>query len=56
MYRIITGACEFGTKKFCESIKLKENYSIQEIIDITKNQYGGESFKSFFINKGLENE
>ena len=51
MYRVITGACEFGTKRFCKSINLKKEYSIQEIIDITKGQYGYEAFKKFFIKK-----
>lgn len=55
MYRTITGACEFGTKKFCSNIKLKKEYSIKEIIDITKGQYGNETFKNFFKLNEKEN-
>ena len=47
-YRSITGACEFGTKHFCESQTLKQQYSIKEIIDLTKGQFGSEQFKTFF--------
>ena len=47
-YRAITGACEFGTKHFCESQKLKPKYSIKEVIELTKGQYGSEQFKTFF--------
>jgi hypothetical protein len=49
MYRAITGACEFGTKNFVQSLaKTKNKYKISEIIDLTKNQYGNEQFKNFF--------
>ena len=47
-YMTITGACSFGTKQFCESIKLKDEYSINEIIELTKGRYGNEQFKEFF--------
>ncbi len=49
-YRTITGACAFGTEKFIEDFKdkLKNEMSLEEIIDVTKNQYGHYTFKSFF--------
>ena len=49
MYRIITGACRQGTENFLNSLKeTKEEYTVKEIIDITDNQYGSETFKRFF--------
>ncbi len=50
-YRTITGACAFGTRHFCETIlgdKKKEKYTIAEVIELTKGQYGADSFESFF--------
>jgi len=48
MYRIITGACEFGTKNFVLSIKKKTKYSIREIIELTKGQWGNQKLQEFF--------
>ena len=49
IYRTITGACGFGCKDFIKSNKVKkQDYSIQEIIDLTQNQYGSNKFKEFF--------
>jgi len=49
MYRIITGACQQGTKMFVDSLKeVKETYTIQEIIDLTRGQYNSEVFETFF--------
>ena len=49
MYRAITGACEAGTRQFVKSLdKIKKEYSIAEIIEITQGQYGSEEFKDFF--------
>jgi hypothetical protein len=49
MYRIITGACRAGTQSFVDSLgKLKESYTVGEIIELTKGHYGAERFKSFF--------
>ena len=50
-YRVITGACEIGTKNFCSTQILKKQYSIKEIISITAGQYGNESYADFFVNK-----
>ena len=51
-YRVITGACFYGTKAFCESIKLPKKATIAEAIEITKGQYGHERFVGFF--KGVD--
>ena len=49
MYRVITGACETGTRNFVEGLaKKKKRYTVQEIITATKGQYGNETFKEFF--------
>ena len=47
-YRVITGACEFGTKEFCNSQELKSEYSIKEVIKMTSGKFGNEQFKQFF--------
>jgi hypothetical protein len=50
-YRVITGACEFGVREFIISKlngKLKKSYTIAEVIKITENSYGSETFKNFF--------
>ena len=49
MYRVITGACKAGTEHFIENLpEVKPEYKIAEIIDMTRNAYGGEKFKNFF--------
>jgi hypothetical protein len=50
MYRCITGACGMGVDEFLENIKLKKAYSVTEMIELTKDQYGGEQFANFFKN------
>jgi len=58
MYRVITGACSEGTKRFLEQhpeISTKKKYSIQEILDLTNGEYGSESIKKFFKG-GKRNE
>ena len=50
-YRVITGACAMGTRHFCEVVlgkNKKDKYTIAEVIELTKGQYGSESFASFF--------
>ncbi|MCK9544880.1 MAG: hypothetical protein M0R03_22935 [Novosphingobium sp.] len=51
-YRVITGACSYGTKDFIENRlpKKKETYTIAEIIELTKGEYGNNTFEEFFIN------
>ena len=47
-YRTITGACEFGTKHFVESLdKVPEFISPKEILKITTNQYGNQKLAEF---------
>lgn len=49
MYRVITGACQQGTQHFLDSLpELKEEYKVSEIIELTKGQYGSETFVRFF--------
>lgn len=49
MYRVITGACEAGTQQFIDGMgEIKDSYTIGEIIEMTKNAYGGEIFRKFF--------
>jgi len=47
-YRVITGACEFGTKDFCEKMQLKEKYTPKEVVEITYGKYGNDKFAKFF--------
>ena len=55
MYRIITGACAAGTQQFIDSMTvIKDSYTIGEIIEMTKNAYGGEILRKFF--EGVKNE
>ena len=49
MYRVITGACQQGTQHFLDSLpELKEEYKVSEIINLTKGQYGSDTFVRFF--------
>jgi hypothetical protein len=48
-YRVITGACGEGVRSFVEQTGAKKRgYSIAEIIELTKGQYGHYTFKRFF--------
>ncbi len=50
-YRVITGACGEGTKSFVRNElqgELKDSYTIREIIELTKGQYGAADFERFF--------
>ena len=51
MYRVITGACESGTRHFVEENgdNIKDKMTIAEIIKITEGQYGNEDLKKFFV-------
>lgn len=43
LYRAMTGACEFGVKQFIDNHNIENrDYSIAEIIEKTKGQYGSE--------------
>jgi hypothetical protein len=52
MYRIITGACRQGTEQFVSSLgELKEKYTLKEIYELTKGQYGFGIFEKFYEEK-----
>ena len=52
MYRIITGSCKAGTENFVSGLRsVKKQYTVREIIEITKNAYRGEVFKTFFTKQ-----
>lgn len=50
MYRVITGACESGTRYFVETVlkDKKEKYTVQEVINLTRGQYNHEKLVEFF--------
>ncbi len=49
MYRIITGACQQGTKAFVDSLgEVKDAYTVREIVELTRNAYRGDVFRRFF--------
>ena len=48
MYRVITGACEAGTRYFVEHNKIPRNLTVAKVIEITENQYGNNKLKEFF--------
>lgn len=50
MYMAITGACEGGTRYFVENNadKIKDEFTIAEIVELTQGQYNHEMFKEFF--------
>jgi hypothetical protein len=50
-YMTITGACSMGTKQFCDTLQLKDEYSVAQIIDLTKDKYGNKDFEAFFKNR-----
>ena len=55
-YRVITGACKFGTNDYLKHRlpePRKEKYTIKEIIELTKGEYGGKEFREFFENDNL---
>ena len=47
-YRAITGACAAGTEHFIEQYKPKNKMTLNELIEITKGQYGHNTFVEFF--------
>jgi hypothetical protein len=48
-YRVLTGACSFGTRNFIEShnISKRKKYTVKSILELTKGQYGYEVFKNW---------
>ena len=52
MYRVITGACRQGTEGFLSTIKeFKKTYTVRELIEITRGQYGATTFEGFFMKE-----
>ena len=53
-YRAITGACSYGTNKFCEEHQIQnlEEIEINELRKILVNDYGAERFWNLIDNKG----
>ena len=50
-YRVITGACRTGTRDYIEHRlpnPRKEKYTIGEMIELTKDEYGGRTLREFF--------
>jgi len=49
-YRVITGACAFGSKDFVVNrlTQKKKEYTIREIITLTKGEWGNSTFANFF--------
>ena len=49
-YRVITGACSFGTRNFVENrlSEKKEKYKISEVIELTRGEYKNSEFSNFF--------
>ena len=50
-YRVITGACKLGTQDYLKHRlpnPRKEKYTIGEMIELTKDEYGGRTFREFF--------
>ena len=49
MYRSITGACSSGVKYFVDNLEsVKDEYSIKELIELTKGKYNNDRLVSFF--------
>ena len=48
-YRVITGACGFGVKDYIKNRlpKEKKEFSMAEVIELTKDEYGGDRFSDF---------
>jgi len=48
-YRVITGACRAGTQQFLDGLREKKpSYTVAEIIEKTRGQYGNTTFENFF--------
>lgn len=45
IYRTVTGACQAGTKLFIQSNAKKKKYTLAEILEATKDAFGGNVFK-----------
>lgn len=54
-YRIMTGACHAGVKSYCDrtGTDINGEYTIQEIIDKTKGEYGHDTLLSNLRELGI---
>ncbi|MDL2324030.1 hypothetical protein LJC61_02605 [Ruminococcaceae bacterium OttesenSCG-928-A16] len=49
MYHVISGACQPGIEQFLQEMENpKDSYSVNEILELTANAYGGTAFAEFF--------
>ena len=60
-YRLITGACRYGTNKFLEENNLtwEDKKSVEDVLKLVKGEYGYSSFKNFvdkYMGRSNENE
>ena len=48
-YRLITGACEYGTNRWLEenNFSWEDKKTIEEVLELTKGEYGHEILKEF---------
>jgi hypothetical protein len=52
LYRVVTGSCAFGVRNFIESHGIENrSYTLAEVIEKTKGQYGSDSLKAFFAGR-----
>ena len=52
MYRVITGACQQGTQNFIDNLReIKAEYTVREIIHLTRGSYGASTFSNFFMKE-----
>ena len=54
-YRFITGCCKNGMSEFVEKYMEDREYSISEVIHLTKGQIGHKYFKDYFEPNSLKN-
>lgn len=47
-YRVITGACEFGVRDFCQGKKLPVKLNVEKVIELTNGKFGNKQFQEFF--------
>ena len=43
-YRMVTGACRMGTDMFLAGKTLKASYTLSEVLELTRGQYGADRF------------
>ncbi|MDR2870114.1 MAG: hypothetical protein LBV04_06675, partial [Deferribacteraceae bacterium] len=52
-YRRITGACKIGVEHFLQSLEtIPEHLTVNEVIILSKGQYGNETYSEFFATIG----